>query len=142
MTELQLQSEIAVKHSQKYPEKWGQLFHISNERANRKQAYLAKSIGIVPGVADFIYLDKKFNAATEIKVDGSSHEIAKLKAQVRWGKVWEKMSKKNNWRMCFTSEQALNCYEGNFEGYTIKQVSRIIKNAKHKSITLRWQENF
>ncbi len=142
MTETQLQSEIAVSHSQKYPEQYGQLFHISNERSNKTQAYIAKSIGIVPGVSDFIYISKKFNVATELKVSGKRHDVARISKQIKWGKVWEKQSKNNHWRMCFTTEQALSCYEGNFKGYTLKQAKKLIKNIKTQTIKIQWDENF
>ena len=58
MTETQLQSKIAVAFRDKYPEKRGQLFHVSNERNNKIQAFNAQGIGIVPGVTDYIYADR------------------------------------------------------------------------------------
>ena len=142
MTEQQLQSKIAVAHSQQNPEQWGQLFHVANERSHAKQAFIAKSIGIVPGVSDFLYISKKFNVATELKVDGRRHDLARIKKQLEWGKVWEKQSKKNHWRMCFTVDQALSCYKGKFKGYTIKQVKKLIKGVKTKTIKIEWKENF
>lgn len=139
--ETKLQSEIAIAHSQKYPEQYGQLFHISNERSHKNQAFIAKAIGIVPGVSDFIYVSKKHNAATELKISGNRHDVSTIRNQIKWGEVWEQQSKKNHWRMCFTVEQALSCYEGNFKGYTLKQAKKLIKNVKTKTTKITWQEN-
>jgi hypothetical protein len=132
MTETKLQSEIAITFSQKYPEKSGQLFHISNERSNKTQAYLARSIGIIPGVADFIYFSKDFNVATELKIKGSRHEVARIKKQIQWGKVWERHG--NVWRLCTSTKQAISCYEGKFKGMTLNEVEDKIKNIKTKTI--------
>ena len=57
MSEQKLQSDIVRKFSELYPEKRGQLFHVSNERNHQKQALMAQSIGIVPGVSDLIYVE-------------------------------------------------------------------------------------
>ena len=130
--EEKLQSDVAIKFSQLHPEKSGQLFHISNERNNKIQAFKARSIGIIPGVADFIYISKEFNVATELKVKGSRHEVARIKKQVQWGEVWEREG--NVWRLCMTEEEAISCYNGDFKGKTIKQVKKMLKNVKTKTI--------
>lgn len=57
MTEVQLQSKVMVAFLDKYPEKKGQLFHVSNERNHKLQVFNAQAIGIVPGVADYIYAE-------------------------------------------------------------------------------------
>lgn len=140
--ETKLQSEIVAAHSQKYPEQWGQLFHISNERNHIKQAFIASAIGIVNGVSDLMYISKKINVATELKISGSRHKVSTIKSQIKWGIVWENLSKKNHWRMVFTVEQALNCYEGNLEGYTLKQAKKLIKDIKTKTIKVQWEKDF
>jgi len=132
MTETKLQSEIAITFSQRYPEKKGQLFHVSNERSNKTQAYLARSIGIVPGVADFIYFSSDFNIATELKVKGSRHEVARIKKQLEWGKVWQRHG--NIWRLCMSVEDAISCYEGKFKGLKISEVEKIINSVNTKTI--------
>lgn len=132
MREEKLQADIARTFSELYPHKRGQLFHVSNERNNIKQAYRAAAIGIVNGVADFIYFSKKFNVATELKVKGSRHKVSSIVQQVRWGKLWEK--KGNVWRLCMTVEEAISCYEGDFKGLTTKQVEKMLKNTKTKTI--------
>ena len=142
MTEEKLQSNIVISHNNNYPQQWGQLFHVANERAHKLQAYKAKSIGIVSGVADLIYISKKRKVATELKIDGSRHDLAKIKKQIKWGEIWESVSKKHHWRMCFTEEQALNCYRGNLEGYTIEQAKKLISKVKTKTLKIQWQENF
>lgn len=132
MREDKLQSDIAIKFSQKHPEKSGQLFHISNERNNKIQAFKARSLGIIPGVADFIFFSKAFNIATELKTPNSRHEVAKIQKQIKWAKVWE--SQGNIWRLCRTTKEALSCYKGKFKGLTIEEVEKMINNVKTKTI--------
>ena len=130
--EEKLQSDIAIKFSQLYPEKSGQLFHISNERNNVIQAYKARSIGIIPGVADFLFFSKDFNVATELKQPGSRHEVSRIQKQLEWAKVWEREG--NVWRLCCTVDEAISCYQGNYKGKTRKEVKEMIKKVKTKTI--------
>lgn len=130
--EEQLQSGVAITFSQLHPEKAGQLFHISNERNNKIQAFKARSIGIIPGVADMIYFSKPFNVATELKVPGSRHEVSRIKKQLQWAKVWEREG--NIWRLCTTIDEAISCYNGDFKGKTRKEVKELIKNIKTKTV--------
>ena len=132
MTETQLQSAIAIKFSQKYPNKIGQLFHVPNERNHKIQAFQARSIGIIPGVADFIYIDKRFNVATELKIEGSRHEVARIRKQINWGRVWEAQG--NTWRLCKTVKEAMSCYKGKFKGMTLNEVEKLLDSVKTKTI--------
>lgn len=132
MTEEKLQSDIAIKFSQKHPTKSGQLFHVSNERNNQIQAFKARAIGIIPGVADFLFFSKDFNVATELKTPGSRHEVVKIWKQIQWGRVWEREG--NVWRLCRTAKEALSCYKGKFQGLTLEQVETMLKNVKTKTI--------
>jgi hypothetical protein len=134
MREEKLQSQVAIEFSQKYPEKYGQLFHISNERNNKVQAYKAKSIGIIPGVADFLFVSKKRKVATELKAPGSRHLVSKVRKQIWWGKVWERCGKKFHWRLCRTVDEAISCYLGDYKGMTIKEAEDYINSVKTKTI--------
>lgn len=134
MKEEKLQSLVAIEFSQKHPEKSGQLFHVSNERNNKIQAFKARSIGIIPGVADFIFFSKSFTIATELKVPGSRHLVSHIKTQLQWAKVWEREG--NDWRLCTTKEQALSCYQGKYQGMTRKQVKKLLKGVKTKTIKI------
>lgn len=132
MREDVLMMDIARTFSERYPKKRGQLFHVSNERNNPTQAFRARAIGIVPGVADFIFFSKKFDVATEIKVPGSRHQKAKVRQQARWGELWEKKGK--IWRLCTTVEQAIACYNGDFQGYTVEEVYDLLSWTNTKTI--------
>lgn len=132
MKEVKLQSDIVIAFSQKWPKKRGQLVHLSNERNHYVQAFRAKAIGIVPGAADLIFFSKKFNVATELKLPGSRHQVAHIKKQLDWAKVWE--AEGNTWRLCMTVKEAMSCYKGKFKGMTIKQVERKINNVTTKTI--------
>jgi len=136
--EERLQMEIAVKFSRLFPNKKGQLFHVSNERNNKIQAFKARAIGIVNGVADFVYFSKKFNVATELKLPNSRHKVVHIKQQLWWGEVWEKQG--GVWRLCTTVDEAMSCYEGNLKGYTTKDVKKLLKECKTKTIKIeQWQ---
>src|SRR5690606_20025556 len=98
MTENQLSCQIVKAVRNKHPDTRGRFFHISNERNNKTQAYIAKAIGIFPGVADFIYLYKdKYNLrngllgfiALEVKVPNSRHDVSHIEQQVEWGELVE-----------------------------------------------------
>lgn len=132
MTETKLQSLIVIKFSQKYPEKSGQLFHVSNERSNKTQAFLARGIGIIPGVADLIFISKKFNVATELKIEGSRHKVATVRNQIEWGRTWEREG--NVWRLCKTVKEAMSCYKGKFKGMTIAEVEKKLEGVKTLTI--------
>lgn len=132
MSEEKLQSDIAVTFSQRYPNKRGQLFHVSNERNNKLQVYRARAIGIVPGVADFVFFSKEFNVATELKTPGSRHKRTHLKSQLKWGKIWEAQG--GVWRLCRTTDEALSCYEGNFKGLTLKGLEDMLNGCTTKTI--------
>lgn len=132
--EEKLQSEIAVFFSQQFPKKYGKLFHVSNERNSQKQAYMAKAIGIVAGVADFIYISKKLKVATELKAVNSRHKISSIRKQIWWGKIWESCGKDFHWRLCVTKEEAISCYLGDLKGLTLKQVEDKINSVKTQTI--------
>lgn len=132
MKEEKLQSDIARKFSELYPDKNGQLFHVSNERNNKIQAFKARAIGIIPGVADFIFFSKKFNVATELKTPGSRHLVAGLLKQLQWAKVWEQQG--NVWRLCTNVEDAICCYNGDFKGLTRQEIKKTLKTVKTKTI--------
>jgi hypothetical protein len=131
-SEERLQSDIVRKFSELYPEKSGQLFHASNERNHKLQAFKARAIGIIPGVADLIYFSKYLDVATEIKAPGSRHLIATVRGQLRWGRVWE--SQGNTWRLCTTVDEAISCYQGNFKGKTLDEVDEYLRSVKTKTI--------
>lgn len=135
MTEDQLQSAIVRKFSELYPEKRGQLFHVSNERNHKLQAIQARSKGIFPGVSDLIYFDTspmyriKF-IGIELKVPGSRHKFHTIEQQMEWGQVLEKNG--GNWRLCQTVDEAISCTEGELKGLTVNKVKDILVKYKDK----------
>lgn len=133
MKEERLQSDIARKFSELYPNLYGRLFHVPNERNHALQAFKAKAIGIIPGVADFIYFSRKFNVATELKIEGSRHKVSHIKKQIEWAKVWE--SQGNVWRLCMNVEDAICNYKGDFsKGMSILEVEEKLKGVETKTI--------
>lgn len=140
MNEKQLASESVRKFSERYPQKRGQFFHVSNERNNQTQVWEARAIGIFPGVSDFLYFeglfyphpDKFMLVGIEIKVLGTRHERSRIEQQVEWGKTLEAQG--GVWRLCTNSEDVVSCTEMNFKGLTISDVELILKTQKTKTI--------
>ena len=142
MSEIKLQSDVARKFSELHPDKRGQLFHVSNERNNKVQAFQARAIGVFPGVADFIYFEKfhprenrsscSLIIAIELKEPGSRHEVDRIELQLEWAEVLE--SQGGHWRLCRSVEEAISCIELNFKGLTIAEVKEMLKNVKTKTI--------
>lgn len=132
MSEIRLQSDIARKYSELFPLKRGQLFHVSNERNNALQAMQARSIGIFPGVSDFIYFEMNLFLGMEVKEPGTRHKREHIEQQVEWGRTLE--SQGGVWRLVRTVEEAISCIELDFQGLTIKEVETMLKNVKTKTI--------
>jgi hypothetical protein len=140
MSEIKLQSDIARKHSELFPLKRGQLFHVSNERNNKVQAFQARSIGIFPGVSDFIFFERIYvdwGDATiivgiEIKEPGSRHERSHIEQQVEWAEILEAQG--GIWRLCTNVEDAISCTKLMYRGLTIADVKEMLKIQKTKTI--------
>lgn len=136
MTEEKLSSDIVRKISELQPEKRGQLLHIPNERNNQSQVWKAKSIGIVSGVADFLFFDFGMPLkAMEIKVPGSRHEVDHIKRQLEWGKKLE--ANGGIWRMILDVNGAVNYIHHNINsGLTIIDVESMLEGVKTKTIKI------
>lgn len=136
MSEIKLQSDIARKHSELFPLKRGQLFHVSNERNNKVQVFQARAIGIFPGVSDFIFFEKVayniFVVGIEIKEPGSRHDREHIEQQIEWAEILEAQG--GTWRLCTNVEDAISCTELNFKGLTIADVKELLKTQKTKTI--------
>lgn len=140
MSEQRLQSDIVRKFSELYPYKKGQLFHVANERNSSKQAFIAQSIGIVPGVSDLIYFECNFTLdlsmkGIELKTPNSRHKVEHIKVQLNWGKTLEKNG--GHWRLCRSVKEAIYFIDsmGYDEGLTIEDVEKMIQeNGNKKTI--------
>ena len=83
-----LQNECILNFSQKHPDMKGQLFAVNNTANSKKQAMHLKSLGVLPGVSDLIFIRPSgIIVAIEIKVPGSRHNLEHVKRQARWGKL-------------------------------------------------------
>lgn len=141
MSETQVQWKMVTAFSQGFPEKRGQLFHVSNERNNPIQAMKAKGIGIFNGVSDLIYFTKSYWITgcavygIEVKEENSRHKRDHIIAQMEWGQVLE--SNGGKWRICKNVEQFLNFITdkpNSDKGLSISDVQEILKNQKTKTI--------
>lgn len=141
MSEIKLQSDIAREFSVRYPNKRGQLFHVSNERNNPIQAMQARSIGIFPGVADFLFFDGFDRGifrglirlvAIEVKEPGTRHKREHIEQQLEWARILE--SQGGTWRLVRSVKEAICCTEMNFQGLTIQEVEIMLKNTENKTI--------
>ena len=137
-SEDQLQSSIVRKFSELYPERRGQLFHVSNERNHALQAMQARSKGIFPGVADLIYFElgplyRMKTLAIELKTPESSHKVDTVEQQVEWGEIFEKNG--GTWRLCDNIDDAIYCINGFYKGLTTEDVvEKLSNNGDKKTI--------
>jgi len=137
-SEDQLQSSIVRKFSELYPERRGQLFHVSNERNHALQAMQARSKGIFPGVADLIYFElgpfyRIKTLAIELKTPESSHKVDTVEQQVEWGEIFEKNG--GTWRLCDNIDDAIYCINGFYKGLTTEDVvEKLSNNGDKKTI--------
>jgi hypothetical protein len=141
MSEKRLQSDIVRKFSELYPLKRGQLFHVSNERNNKLQAFQAKANGIFNGVSDLIYFELNgldvsdsatFLIGIEVKEFGSRHERDRIVSQVEWGKILELQG--GIWRLCRSVDEAISCVNLDFKGLSISDVEKLLTEQKTKTI--------
>lgn len=148
--EIALCKDINLEIRNKYPQTRGCFFHVSNERSNKTQAYIAKAIGIHAGVSDFIYLHKDEHnlrkgllgfTGLEVKVPNSRHKVEHIEQQVEWGELVESLG--GYWRLVTSVEEAVSCIEGNLKGYTTQELRIMLKNNKLKNLIIpKWQEKF
>lgn len=117
-SEERLQMDIVVKFSQLYPNKRGQLFHVSNERNNKIQAFKARAIGIVNGVSDLIFYEQHrdgnmISKAIELKAPGTYHKREHIQQQIEWAKQWR--NNNGEWMLCRSVEQAIAFIDGELD---------------------------
>ena len=143
MSEIKLQSDIAREISVRYPNLRGQFFHVSNERKSQNQAFQARSIGIFPGVSDFICIRKFhprengtkaiFMLGIEVKEPGSFHKKEHIEQQYEWGCILE-----NCGGRYFVVRSVLDCIqviEANYsEVLCLKDIKQMIDECKGKNI--------
>lgn len=140
MGEIQLQSKIAQTVSVRFPKLKGQFFHVSNERNNKIQAFQARSIGIIPGVSDFILLESNFFdqnsclvTGIEVKEPGKYHEVAHVRQQIKWAKKLESIG--GIWFLVTSVDEALKAVTKDYEGLKrIADVEKMLDECKTKTI--------
>lgn len=147
MSEIALQSKIAQTVSVRFPKLKGQFFHVSNERNNKIQVFQARSIGIVPGVSDFLLIepeniwdDEGFISETytkitgiEVKEPGSYHEVAHVRQQVKWAKVLESCG--GVWFLVTSVDEAVKAVTKDYEGLKrIADIEKMLDECKTKTI--------
>lgn len=145
MSEIQLQSKIAVEFSRRFPKMRGQFFHVSNERNNKIQAFQARAIGIIPGVSDFIFIERNHERihlidepdiriiGIEIKEPNSRHAVDHIRQQIEWAKVLEKCG--GRWFIARTVLDAIKIIDADYDDVlNISDVEEMLDNCKTKTI--------
>ncbi len=84
ISENRLQQEIFLYHNANFPKERGLLFHVPHENQHRKL-----NIGVVPGVADLIYLKNGTAIMLEVKTPTGRQSPKQQK--------WERLVKKNGY---------------------------------------------
>lgn len=87
MKEKKLQCELVVWFSQEYPQLRGLLFEANNDTYNVKHAMKRRSMGMISGVSDLIFIIPKNGriAGIELKAENSVHNKQHVKNQLEWG---------------------------------------------------------
>ena len=139
MSELKLQSDIAREISVRYPDLRGQFFHISNERKSQAQAFQARSIGIFPGVSDFLFFnwdEEKWGIdliGIEVKEPGSFHKKDHIQQQYEWGCILEENGGK--YFIVTTVKQCVDIINGKYENILqLNDIKKMLDECKTKSI--------
>jgi len=149
MIEDRLLSDSVRLFSERYPDKRGQLFHVSNERNNQRQAMMAKAKGIFNGISDLLFFDEMpritggiyasklgiLLIGIELKVQGSKHDKQTVLNQVSWGETLEAQG--GVWRLCMSAEDAVSCTELNFKGLTTSDVRKLLESTTTQTITFK-----
>lgn len=131
MNEKQLSCSIVREITNIQPEKRKQLFHISNERNSKEQAFEARAIGIVPGVSDFLYFElNKPLIGMEIKVPESFHKVEHIISQIEWGEILEQQG--GVWRLITNVADAVELIvKKNYSvGFTTSQMRELLNMKK------------
>lgn len=138
MNEKQLSFQIVREITNIQPEKRKQLFHVSNERNSKEQAFEAKAIGIIPGVSDFLYFERDMPLiGMEIKVPGSFHKVDHIISQIEWGEVLEQQG--GVWRLITNVNDAVRLIVGKdfTAGKTTQMMRELLsKNGNKKTIKI------
>jgi hypothetical protein len=95
MNELQLQAEIFKWHWNNIPEERGLLFHVNNKARNKIEGNKFKSLGVIAGVTDLIYLKP---GGRPIFVELKTEEGKQSPQQKEWQKTVE--SAGYDYRIC------------------------------------------
>ena len=82
-SENRIQQEIFTYHWNKYPEERGLLFMVHNAGSSRINGARLKSMGMVKGVSDMIYL--KPNGSGPIFIEIKTPKGKQSTAQLTWG---------------------------------------------------------
>lgn len=85
-SEAQLQNEIVIWFSDKYPHLYGSLFEINNNPRNIKEAMYRRGMGMVAGVSDLVLIANGKFAGIELKHPKTKHSKAHIEQQMNWGK--------------------------------------------------------
>ena len=139
MSEIKLQSDIAREISVRYPDLRGQFFHVSNERKSQNQAFQARSIGIFPGVSDFLFFnwnEEKWGIdliGIEVKEPGSFHKKDHIQQQYEWGCILEENGGK--YFIVTTVKQCVDIINGKYENILqLNDIKKMLDECKTKSI--------
>ena len=139
MSEIKLQSDIAREISVRYPNLRGQFFHVSHERKSQNQAFQARSIGIFPGVSDFIlfyWSEEEYRIkllGIEVKKPNSFHKKEHIQQQYEWGCILEENGGK--YFIVTTVKQCVDIINGKYENILqLNDIKKMLDECKTKSI--------
>lgn len=87
VSEQRIQHDLIMWFSQTYPELQGRLFMVQNNTYSQSHGNRMKSLGMVKGVSDLMFIGNGFVAGIELKAPESVHSVAHIKEQMRFGEM-------------------------------------------------------
>ena len=131
MNESRFQYECVTWFSQQMVDQHGQLFAVTNEAKNNKDAMYQKSMGVYPGVSDLIYIRSSGSlVGIELKIAGSRHDSSHIRRQCNWLMTVKKLG--NEGYFCTSLHDFISVIKGikGHNAYTPEEVLELIGEKK------------
>jgi len=87
MSEARIQHDLIMWFGQNYPQYRNLLFLVHNETMSKQQGTKLKSMGLIAGVSDLIFINPKGGKSVgiELKAPKSTHKKTHIQQQLFWG---------------------------------------------------------
>lgn len=135
-----LQHQCIKAFSEKYPEQRGLLFAVINDTYSRNHAVTMRSLGMISGAADLIYVRDGKIVGIEVKHEGSIHDADHIRRQLWWGETIIKSG--GEYYMVSSVEAFFGVIEKRNvdQIYTINKIEKLLSKGT-KTVKISWIQN-